>query len=271
MKAIYDIDAYPRIHNSYSYQHLYKLFFNRFCPGESLFSNAPHEFGYNEKYGDLDYFFIIDNVGKYAVFGRDTLKRMSSQGTRIIAITYDPSSFKGIYPLVEDGSLSGVVIFDKAHGNKFNCKTFVSDYVFNEEFVPKDSGVHSNEVCIYGTVGNIPQRMNRFNLPKIDDIDTNYPKLYKDIQKYNGVHVFTTSLGEDGITVVHNNKAKPVEILLCGRNPYCEMPMSTIRYDKYLKNENQIPIPVSIDFTQSEISVLNQDATHCLLEFLKNV
>lgn len=271
MRVIYDIDAYPRMHNSYSFQHLYKILNSGFCAGVSTFNNNPSDFLYREEYDGLDYYVIIDNVGKTEAFGRDTLKKMSSQGTKIIAVTYDPSSFKGVHPLVTDKSLAGVVVFDKSSANNFNCKTFVSDYVFNDEFFPAENETPSGEVCIYGTVGNIPQRANRYGLTKIDDTDTDYYALYRSIQKYNGVHVFTTSLGEDCITVVHNNKAKPVETLLCGRNPYCEMPMSTIRYDRYLKTDDQIPTPQPISFSRNEILLLNVDAITCLVEFLKHV
>ena len=79
MRVIYDIDAYPRMHNSYSFQHLYKILNSGFCAGVSTFNNNPSDFLYREEYDGLDYYVIIDNVGKTEAFGRDTLKKMSSQ------------------------------------------------------------------------------------------------------------------------------------------------------------------------------------------------
>ena len=103
-------------------------------------------------------------------------------------------------------------------------------------------------------------RYNDFNLPRLDispDIRT-YLDLFGEVQKYNGVAIYDTGLDEIRNNIVHYNKAKAVETLMAGRNPYCQDGIKTKRYDRFLKKYNEISNLKEVDFTQDEIFRINE-------------
>jgi hypothetical protein len=222
--------------------------------------------------GDIntDYYVIVDNIGESRHIV-SSIAKMKKKGIKIVVVTYDPPSFKDVdfFDALELVDL--VITFDRKFSNRFKCKQYVCDYVFNPEYVPQSvKADYSNRVCIYGTVTGVG-RNNRFNLPKIDDYSTDYQALYRKIQDYNGVHVLTPGLDEDSKELIHYNKAKPIEVLLCGRNPYCEDGLDYIDYNKYLKTSDMIACPVPVDFDREDIVKINEKNVRELKEHVLHV
>ncbi len=184
---------------------------------------------------------------------------LKKQGAKVILMTFDPANFRRIDVFNHYKMLDKIIVFDEQFKNRFNVKTFVSDYFFNQDVFPINTNkVLSKEVCIFGNMSH--GRNNDFNLPRIDldsKIQT-YSDLYSEVQNYNGVAVYDTGLNEERNIVVHYNKAKGPETLMTGRNAYCQSGIKTKRYDRFLKKYEDIPNVKEIDFSQEEIWKINE-------------
>jgi len=264
MKCLFSIEPYPSLCSSYSFNHIFGILSRCFNEVFWLFRGQTiNEFMQGNI--NVDYYIIIDNIGENGRFV-DVVTRMKKNGTKIVVVTYDPPNFKDIDVFDSKELLNAVITFDKKFDKRFKCTQFIFDYMFDPKFIPTTVKTeYSNSVCIYGTIDG-EGRGNRYNLTKIDDLGTDYNTLYNRIQDYNGCHVFTPGLSEDGRTLIHYNKAKPIEILLCGRNPYCEEGLDYLSYNKYLKTADMIPNPVPVDFDRNEILSINESNVSLLKE-----
>jgi len=196
---------------------------------------------------------VIQNVGKM----RGEINEFKKNGIKIIGVTFDPANFADTDCYIAEKLLDKLFLFDKQFKNRFDFNVCVSDLFLNQDlFPPLYEGEH-NGVCYFGHLIKAYERTNEYNLPVIEDFSS-YPALYEKVQKYNGVCVYDTGRGEDPNVVVHHNKAKALEALMCGVNAYCQDGIKTINYDKYLKKFDQIPNPVPIDFDREEIFKINE-------------
>jgi len=266
MKGFFNVNIWPKEPSSYSYQHLYGILKKYIEPVGVYHLKDENQLYFNTNISpnitDLDYYFIIDNIWANYSYAHKLIESLKKKGTKVVVITYDPPNFKQIDMLIADKLVDLVITFDKRFANRFKPKTYISDYIFNEDFFPIDNPTeYNNSVCIYGNMVPNMGKDNRYKLPIIDVPCIDYVELYKRIQKYNGIHAFTTGYAEDEKTIVRYNKAKPIEALLCGRNPYCDPGLNYLcdSYNKYLKSSTLIPNPVQIDFDRTEMLQLNKN------------
>lgn len=184
-------------------------------------------------------------------------------GGKVVLMTFDPYNFKRVDSYIEQGMLDMVVVFDSQFKNRFNIKTYVTDYFFNEKVFPTNNVEYKNQVCIFG---HLVYRHNEHNLPKVDVNVSSYTQLYNNVRMFNGVAVFDNGLNEDGSALVTYNKAKAVETLMCGRNPYCMQGINTTHYNKYLKSYSDVLSPKQVDISQETIFKINRDVLNLLAE-----
>lgn len=240
-------------------------FFNTFPanPRPEFDFNRNHMVGVLEKYFNsttpekASHYFILD-VGIHVDSQIDEICNLRKQGKKIILMTFDPANFRRVDQFVYRNMLDKVIVFDAQFKDRFRGpKTYVTDYFANPVLFSRDSNLRGkNEVCVYGTIGHIG-RPNIYNLPQLDTMVDNYLDLFKLVSSYNGVAVYDTGMNEVFSAIVHYNKAKAVEALMCGVNAYCQDGIKTRRYDRFLKRFDQIPNPVPIDFDREEIVRIN--------------
>jgi hypothetical protein len=189
----------------------------------------------------------------------EALAKLRAAGLKVVLFTFDPANFKRVDIMVEAGALSKVIVFDKQFANRFKAPTYVTDYFFNESLFPKAPESYSDSACIFGTLAN--GRGNPYLLPKVDEpAPADYTQLYSRVQQYCGVMVWDTGLDENMKNIVHYNKAKAVETLMCGRTPYCMSGISPKhRYVKFHKPIEKILFPEPVDFSQELIWKLNRE------------
>lgn len=220
------------------------------------------------------HYFILD-VGLHLEQNYLFLKDLRKSGIKVVCIFFDPAAFSRVKKYIAAGCIDKCIIFDHKFQSEFGCPTYVSDYFFDEKLFPKVTDKTNNgKVCLFGTFGpNVIQgsRINNYNLDVVDTHISDYRQLYSKIQEYNGVAVFDSGMSEDFKKVVHYNKAKFVEALMCGRNGYCCDGISTKLYEKYKLHYSQIPNPQDIVFDQSEIFDLNRKTLTLLRQELFNI
>jgi len=180
-----------------------------------------------------------------------------SKGIKIIAVTFDPANFEEADCCISEGLLDLLVLTDKQFENRFNFNVYVSDYYLNKDLFPKLESKKESGVCYFGHLIAHYGRTNEYNLPIIEDFHS-YQGLYKSVQEYNGCFVYDTGRGEDPNIVIHHNKAKAVEALMCGVNAYCQNGIKTKNYNHLLKSETQIHNVSPIEFSQEEIFEINE-------------
>jgi hypothetical protein len=226
-------------------------------------------------YKDTTHYLILDIDGSLNN-QIDFIKRIRNQGVKVILMAFDPAKFGIIDYYIQNEMLDKLILFDNQFKDRFRIPTYISDYFFNEDVFPGDEdyysgGIYPNEVCVFGHL--LYGRNNDFNLRKIDDDPgvEEYRDLYFKVKTHNGVAVYATGLSEDRSSIVHYNKAKAVETLMCGRNPYCKDGIKTKRYDRFLKKYGDIPNPKEIDFTQEEIFQINDLTIRELVYELKYI
>lgn len=191
----------------------------------------------------------------------DKLSNYRKNGMKVVLMVFDPAAFPRVDNLISNNALDKVIVFDSQFKDRFSkVKTFVSDYFFNEKVFPefdKNKQEFKDKVCVFGHLSH--GRFNDFNLPQVDTLShiKSYEDLYLEVQKYNGVAVYDTGLCENRSRIVTYNKAKAVESLMCGVNPYCKEGIKTKRYDRFLKKYDDIANVKSIDFSQEEIFKIN--------------
>lgn len=233
----------------------FKLCFNH----NHLYNVLNKEFQ-ETKVKNSDYYIILD-VGLHLDNRIEHIYNLRRQGTKVILITFDPANFIRVRNYISKDMIDKVIVFDKQFLNSFpGVKVYWSDYFFNIDLFPKISNYEDKYFSEVVTFGHMSHgRNNDFGLERIDlrpEIK-NYYDLYTEVQKYNGVAVYDTGLDETHSNIVHYNKAKCIETLMIGRNPYCQSGINTKRYNKYIKKYEEIPNIKPIDFNQLEIFRIN--------------
>ena len=188
-----------------------------------------------------------------------------SKGIKIIAVTFDPANFEEADRCIEEGLLDMLVLTDMQFKDRFpNTNVYVSDYFLNEDLFSKLETKKDSDVCYFGhLIGNY-KRNNEHNLPVIVDFNS-YEGLYSKVQNFNGCFIYDTGRGEDPNEVIHHNKAKAIEALMCGVNAYCQDGIKTKNYDHLLFKENDLLSPKKINFSQEEVFQINENV---IKEFL---
>lgn len=215
-----------------------------------------HECSDTEYPDGMTHYFIMDV--DIRIDGQiDEICKLRKQGVKVVLMTFDPANFLRVDNFINHDMLDKVIVFDKQFQHRFRVSSYVSDYFFNEDLFPTPK-FRNSEVCVFGHLEH--GRSNDFNLPRVDTnpMVKSYWNLYEEVQKYNGVAIYDTGLSEDRSRIVYYNKAKAVETLMAGRNPYCKEWIHTKRYNRFLKKYSDIPNPKEIDFSQDEIFKINE-------------
>lgn len=192
-----------------------------------------------------------------------------NEGGKVVLMTFDPFNFPRVDGYIQKNMLDMVVVFDVQFRNRFNVKTYVSDYFFNQAVYPTEIQEYVNYPCVFGHL--MYGRENTHNVPKVDKGVSSYRELYTRVRSFNGVIVFDSGLDETGSSLVAYNKAKAVETLMCGRTPYCMPGINTIHYNRYLKKYEDALTPTNIDFSQETIFEINKQVLQSLQEQITNL
>ena len=222
--------------------------------------------GFQEGTTHMLFLDVIQNVLKM----RDEVEFVKKKGVKIVATTFDPANFADTDTIIANNLIDKLILFDEQYKDRFNFNVAISDYFLLQDLFPPPYVGKQEGVCYFGHLLKVYERHNEYNLPLIEDFGS-YQGLYQKVQKYNGVCVYDTGKGELPNQVIHHNKAKAVEALMCGVNAYCQDGIRTKNYDKYLKKFNQIENPVPIDFTQDEIFRANEKVIKDFLLECQNI
>lgn len=191
-------------------------------------------------------------------------------GGKVTLMVFDPFRFPRVDRFIEQKMLDMVVLFDQRFQNRFtNIKSYVTDYFFNQDVFPTNEVSYKNEACVFGHL--LHGRHNKYNLSRVDEYVNSYEELYTNVRMFNGVMVLATGLDETGGSIITHNKAKAVETLMCGRNPYCGEGINTIYYNQYLKKYEDIPNLKEVDFSQEVIFNINKQVLEQLANEIVNI
>jgi hypothetical protein len=179
---------------------------------------------------DANILLLLDFL-PYSDVAVNTFKKWKDRGVKIVVAVYDPLRFVHVgmlAPLIDK-----LILFDQKWQNKFpDVKTYVSDYPVNEDLIQPTEQTKQG-VCYFGHLEE-----SRRDLPEgVEHIKTPPgATLYSKIQEYRGAIVFDHGLSEGGYNspLDHYNKAKAVEVLMCGRQAYCMAGIKTKAYDDFL-------------------------------------
>lgn len=157
-----------------------------------------------------------------------------SLNIKIVFAFYDEARFRVVDELIKIGVVDKLILFDKQYQNRFDIDTYISDYFVNEELFPitKSEPIYDKK-CYYG---NLINRVLDDNTEYIE-IES-FEDLYKKIQEYKKFVVIDVGRSENGYGIIHHNKAKFVESLMCGVPTECDSGIKTINYDKFINMEN---------------------------------
>jgi len=187
------------------------------------------------------------------------LKPVKDKGIKVVICVYDPARFPYLDPLID--YFDKIILFDQKFKNRFPIPTYISDYFLNEELFSKPPESYGNKVCYFG-------HLNDRDLPEgVVHIKSDSLKaLYKNVQNFNGVYVFDIGNDEKGERgKMHHNKAKAIEVLMCGRNVYAMDRIKTKAYDKFILPANEYKNCPPVSFNQQEIFELNRK---CIRDFI---
>ena len=167
------------------------------------------------------------------------LEHYKSLGIQIVYAFYDPFRFECIDTLIGMDLVNKLVLFDKKYSNRFSVETYISDYFVNEDLFPINKvDPKYDKKCYFGHLMNRNLDDNTDHL-SIQD----FKLLYKEVQQYKKAVVFDVGILSDG-TIIHHNKAKYVECLMCGVPAECGDSIKTINYEQFSNatdiNINQI-------------------------------
>jgi len=184
------------------------------------------------------------------------LKYYKSLGIEIVYSFYDPYRFDCIYELINMNLVDKLILFDKQYINKFNVKTYISDYFVNEDLFPINKIYPLYDKKCY--FGNLIER-------KLDDntdhlVILEFKDLYKKVQEYKKLVVFDIGRLSDG-TIIHHNKVKYIEALMCGVSAECQEFIKTLNYDKFID---------SIDIDINVIRDINKRVIKEFIDIFKN-
>lgn len=229
----------------YSYQNL-------FLPLSEIFN--CYEDGV-DTFNDTTHYFILD-VGMHLESKINHIKNIRNLGLKVVIFTFDPANFSRVRRYIDIGAIDKAIVFSKKFEDRFSCKTYFTDYFFSQDMFEYSDRDNNGKVCTYGRIDI--NRPNDFNLDVVDIGVKSIREIYKNIQKYNGVATHDDGWNESWTEIDHYNKARATETLMCGRIPYCKPGIITKRYNKFLKNYDQIPTPQEITFDQQQIWDINK-------------
>lgn len=157
-----------------------------------------------------------------------------SLGIKIIYSFYDPYRFEYIDKLINMKLVDKLILFDEQYKDRFDVDTYISDYFVNEDLFPisKIEPIHKKK-CYFGNL------LNNRKLDEYTDhlLIENFKTLYKKVQEYEKVVIFDTGRLMDG-SIIHHNKAKFIESLMCGVSTECGPFIKTINYNHFLDYSN---------------------------------
>jgi len=185
---------------------------------------------------------------------------------KVIVTTFDPANFQGITLLESSKLVDHVIVFDKKYLPSFRHCSF-SDYWLNANLFPPEAPVSKDRVCVFGNLEN-----GRVLPPNIDKIDVDRPDLvdlYKRVQQYYGVLVFDSGRLEGQI--IHHNKAKALEALMCGRNAYCKAAIKSPTYSQFYLPFDEFNATRDINIPLNEIKKLNSHTINTFCETIQNI
>lgn len=187
---------------------------------------------------------------------------IQSMNCKKAVIVFDEFKFKTVDRYID--MFDTVIVTDQQYQNRFGNKTFVSDYFINSDVF---KNLHDQPIfdkkCYMGHL------LFDRNLHNIDHISTpTLEQLYVEISKYKGVLIYDTGRAENGIDIIHHNKAKAIEALMCGRNAYCQSGIQTLNYQHLLLNFND---NVALNIDRREVIDINQKVVTKLVNHLKNL
>lgn len=177
------------------------------------------------------------------------------QGLKVCVTLFDPPRFGDLDLFKSLDAVDEIILFSKVFQNVYP-EAYISDYFFNEEVFLKQTSEYENKLCVFGGLGygrDLPCPID-----KVDIGISSYKDLYSRVMNYNGVFVFDTGHDRNWQNIVHYNKAKAVEALMCGRNSYCQEGIKTLRYNSYLKSHLMYNSLEPVSFSQDDIFRLNK-------------
>lgn len=187
----------------------------------------------------------------------DDLRKLRAAGLKVIIFSFDPANFKRIDFFIAKEAISKVILFDTKFKWRFKIPTYVTDYFFHQPLFPKAPDSYHLQPCVFGSLEH--GRDNNECFPKIDEpIPSSYEELYRRAQQFSGVHVWDTGLDENHKQIIHYNKAKSIEALMCGRDAYCHDGINSINYNRYLRHFSEMTAPPRVNFDQERIWDINK-------------
>ena len=203
--------------------------FNKVHGFYGLHSMYPSDF-YEDKGQTLEgtkYWLFIDipeEIGKR----KHEVKLAKKKGIKIISLFYDESRFPFVDKLVDEKLIDKFILFDKKYQNRFPIDTFISDFYVDESVFPLFNKDKNGKMCYFGN------RLFDKVLPKDCKYirGKNLKELYEIACIHSKGYVPSTGKGENG-GIGYQNKAKFIEMILCGLKTECQKGIETINYEKY--------------------------------------
>jgi len=224
--------------------------------------------------------YIIMDLSNSVEENLDHIIEFKKNGGIVILMVFDPISFPKIDIFIEKEALSKIILFDQKFKDRFPIPTFISDYFFNESIFSKNKTLcQEKKYCIIGHLVHDRQNdfMQLYNSVDLEKVDRglynhkNYSDIYKKIQEFNGLVIFDSGIGEDGIKLEHYNKAKAIEALMCGVNAYCKNSINTKYYNEFIIKpfDDMRHTLKQIKFNQEHIWKINKRVINELIEECK--
>jgi hypothetical protein len=225
---------------------------------------------------EVTHFLILDVDYGALQYKIEDFKRLKSQGIKFILLTFDPANFWFVDTLINENILDKVIIFDKQYVEYFknhgNIEVYVSDYFFNEDLFNIKPLPKSPSVCVFGHLIHGREVLPTYNSVKVDININSYQDLYSRVQLFNGAIIHDT--GTYNHRIIHHNKAKAVEVLMCGVNAYCYPGINTKRYNQFLKEIKEDHsgdlILSPVEFDRNVITELNKLTVKELIDEINN-
>ena len=186
-----------------------------------------------------------------------------SLNKEVIITTFDPANFSYIKHLEEESLFSRVVVFDQQFSTYF-ANSIVSDYWLNDTLFPKEF-VDKNGVCTFGHLEcgrTLPPQVTKVDSDKIDLVS-----LYNKVSRFSGVVVFDSGVCNGSI--IHHNKAKSLEALLCGCIPFCKEGISSPVFGRFFKKFEEYTKPIRPFSEIEEVSSLNKVTIDNFIKLIK--
>jgi hypothetical protein len=216
-------------------------------PRFKLLNTLRFPFNIHHTYKALSKYLIFDDVDYDGVLLldpefdehprlREACRFEKFNGKKIVYLVYDPYTFPSADQYIAEKLLDQIILFDKQFFGRFTIPTLITDYIVNEDLF-KDVVVNKtiHHFCYFGHVNAhrvLP--LNTTHLHCGQD-ETGFKQLYQDVSNYKGSIVFGAGNKEMGTPgILYHNKAKIIECLLSGTQPYLMDKFETINYNQYL-------------------------------------